>query len=190
VFVLKFGIVLKISNKYAFGYLCNPMILPAEHKDIPSLVSLINSAYRGEASKRGWTTEADLLDGELRTDEEAMKQLTNSGNFLKDEEGKHLRGCVYLQKQGDKLYLGMLSVSPRIQAQGIGKKLLEAAEIHAVEQNCKAIIMNVISLRHELIRWYERHGYERTSRIKPFPADDQFGRPVVPLEFVELEKQL
>lgn len=166
------------------------MISPADYSDIPELVVLINSAYRGEASKRGWTTEADLLDGELRTDEEAMKQLMDTGSFLKDTEGGYLRGCVYLQKQGDKLYLGMLSVSPRIQAQGIGKELLEAAEKHALEQNCKTIVMNVISLRHELIHWYERHGYKRTGQIKPFPTDDKFGKPVVPLEFVELAKFL
>jgi ribosomal protein S18 acetylase RimI-like enzyme len=119
-----------------------------------------------------------------------MKQLMDSGTFVKETEGNELRGCVYLQKQGDKLYLGMLSVSPGIQTQGIGKKLLEAAEKQALEQNCRAIIMNVISLRHELIHWYERHGYKLTGRKKPFPADDKFGKPVIPLEFVELEKFL
>ena len=35
--------------------------------DIPALHRLIESAYRGESSRAGWTTEADLLDGQ-RTD--------------------------------------------------------------------------------------------------------------------------
>jgi len=166
------------------------MVSLAGYQDIPRLVSLINSAYRGEASKRGWTTEADLIHGELRTDQQSMKQLMDSGSFLKYTEDAELQGCVYLEKQEKKLYLGMLSVSPRAQAKGIGKELLAASEQYALEKNCNAIIMNVISLRHELIRWYERHGYGRTGETKPFPPDDKFGKPIIPLEFVELEKAL
>jgi len=166
------------------------MVSLAGYQDIPRLVSLINSAYRGESSKRGWTTEADLIHGELRTNQQSMKQLMDSGSFLKYTEDAELKGCVYLEKQEKKLYLGMLSVSPRAQAKGIGKELLAASEQHALEKNCNAIIMNVISLRHELISWYERHGYERTGERKPFPSEDKFGKPVMPLEFIELKKNL
>ncbi len=85
------------------------MVIPAGYKDIPELVQLINSAYRGESSKKGWTTEAHLLDGDLRTDEETLKQLIDSsGSFLKYTEENIIMGCVYLQKQNEKLYLGML----------------------------------------------------------------------------------
>ena len=31
--------------------------------DIPALVALVTSAYRGDARRAGWTTEADILDG-------------------------------------------------------------------------------------------------------------------------------
>jgi len=166
------------------------MILPAQMSHIPDLAKLINSAYRGEASKKGWTTEADLLDGEIRTDEESLKELMEAGTFLIYTEANKLHGCVYLEKQGGKLYLGMLSVSPDVQARGIGSKLLAASEDYAMEENCNSIMMNVISRREELINWYERHGYKRAGTIKPFPSDNKFGTPVMPLEFIELEKIL
>jgi GNAT superfamily N-acetyltransferase len=84
----------------------------------------------------------------------------------------------------------MLSVNPQIQANGIGKQLLQAAELHALQVNCIRIMMTVISLRTELISWYQRNGYVDTGVRKPFPNDPRFGTPVQPLEFVVLEKRL
>src|SRR5262245_55189865 len=96
----------------------------ADRNDVQDLVKLVNSAYRGEGSKKGWTTEADLLAGDLRTDEPTLTRMMTAPDsvFLKyrNDEGV-IEGCVYLQKRGDKLYLGMLSVSPELQARGIGK---------------------------------------------------------------------
>ncbi len=167
------------------------IISAAGQEDIPSLVPLINSAYRGEASRRGWTTEADLLDGELRTDIPTLTEIMNKPGAIilkcTSNEGIII-GCVYLQKQERGLYLGMLSVSPLLQAGGIGKKILEAAIIHAKENNCPAIFMNVISVRHELIAWYERHGYQLTGETKPLPDDHRFGVPIQPIEFAIMEK--
>jgi ribosomal protein S18 acetylase RimI-like enzyme len=161
--------------------------------DIPELVILINSAYRGESSKKGWTTEADLLDGQ-RTDIESLGMLLNKpGSVLLkyvNAENK-ISACVNLQQQGRKLYLGMLTVSPTLQGSGIGKKLLAASEQYARENNFEAIRMTVISLRLELIAWYERHGYNRTSETQPFPTGDpKFGIPKQFLEFVVLEKNI
>lgn len=166
-------------------------ISKATAADIPSLVGLVNSAYRGEASKKGWTTEADLLKGELRTDINTLGELLDKEGaaFLKytSPEGI-ISGCVYLQKQERGLYLGMLSVSPEMQAAGIGKQLLAAAMLHAKETDCRVIFMNVISLRTELIAWYQRHGYQLTGERKPLPDDNRFGIPTQPLEFVIMEK--
>ena len=169
------------------------IIITADHTDLKSLNILINSSYRGEASKKGWTTEADLLDG-LRTDETALEEMINENNsvILKclDENGL-LVGCVYLQKQDHKLYLGMLTVSPLHQNNGIGKKLLNAAEEYAIDKNCSSIIMTVISIRHELIGWYQRHGYEKTGETKPFHYNGaRFGIPKLPLEFIFLQKKV
>ncbi|MBV9988450.1 MAG: GNAT family N-acetyltransferase, partial [Chitinophagaceae bacterium] len=87
-------------------------------------------------------------------------------------------------------YLGMLTVSPALQAKGIGKQLLKAAETYAEAHGCTAITMTVISVRHELIAWYERHGYRFTGERKPFPADAAFGLPKQDLEFIVMEKPL
>ncbi len=168
------------------------MITLASETDIPRLNLLINSAYRGDYSRKGWTTEADLLDG-IRTDEEALRDLMNEPEsfFLKYIIEKKIVGCVHLRKDDAELYLGMLTVSPVLQAKGIGKQLLLAAEDEARKRGCEAIYMTVISVRQELIAWYERHGYADTGIRKPFPHDDpRYGLPKMPLEFVVLRKKI
>jgi ribosomal protein S18 acetylase RimI-like enzyme len=101
-----------------------------------------------------------------------------------------MTGCVFLQKKNVKLYLGMLSVSPTVQAKGIGKQLLNAAEEHARKMRCTSIFMTVISIRKELIAWYERHGYSRTGETLPFPAEENSSTPVRELEMIILEKEI
>ena len=168
-------------------------IFNATHDDIPGLVSLLNSAYRGDASKKGWTTEADLLKGDLRTDETTLDGLmqTPGAVFLKYvNEENNIEGCVFLDKKDSRLYLGMLSVSPMIQAKGIGKQLMAAATEYASRQGCISIFMKVISIRRELIAWYERQGYVKTGQTEPFPTDGKFGIPTQPLEFIVMEKEI
>ena len=167
------------------------IITSATSRDIPSLAALINSGYRGEASKKGWTTEADFLKGELRTDEETLSALMQKPGscFLKylNDTGQ-TEGCVYLDKNKNRLYLGMLTVSPVQQAKGIGKQLMKAAEAYGLQQNCNIIYLRVISLRFELIDWYLKLGYNKTGQTEPFPDDNRFGTPTQPLEFLILEK--
>ncbi len=164
-------------------------ISPATEADIPALAILVNSAYRGESSKKGWTTEADLLGG-IRTSEESLRAMLLNPNalILSYIEADKLLGCIYLETKGADLYLGMLTVSPDTQATGIGKKLLLAAEKIAVDKQCRAITMTVIAQRHELIAWYERRGYRPTGETQPFPNDPRFGIPKQPLEFIVMEK--
>lgn len=160
--------------------------------DIPALVKLINSAYRGESSKRGWTTEADLLEGELRTDMPTLTSIINKPGsvVLKYTDHENIKGSVYLDKQERGLYLGMLTVDPVQQDSGIGKKLMKAAEDYANVNGCRCIFMNVISVRDELIAWYERQGYYKTGEKKPLPSDTRFGRPTRELEFAIMQKDL
>jgi ribosomal protein S18 acetylase RimI-like enzyme len=168
------------------------MITKATTNDIPELNILVNSAYRGESSKKGWTTEEHLLGG-IRTDEDGLLQTFQNENvtILKYTENDKIIGTVSLEKQDGKLYLGMLTVSPELQGGGVGKQLLKAAEEFAKEEKIPKIVMTVISVRTELIAWYERHGYARTGEKKPFPMDDpNFGLPKEFLEFVVLEKRL
>jgi ribosomal protein S18 acetylase RimI-like enzyme len=166
------------------------MITKALQSDIPALNTLVNSAFRGESSKKGWTTEADILGG-IRTDENILTESLNEPKttILKYCEGDDILGIVMLKNQGDSLYLGMLTVAPDLQGSGIGKKLLQASEAFAKEEGLSKIMMTVISIRVELVAWYERHGYVRTGEVRPFPMDDpKFGLPKTFLEFVVMEK--
>lgn len=168
-------------------------ISTAQQKDIPALVSLMDNAYRGEGSKQGWTSEADLFIGNKRTDEETIIKLINKpGSVFFKYTNEHgiIEGCVYLHKKESKLYLGMFSVAPSAQGKGIGTKILNAADAYAKEHRCSLIHMTVITIREDLIAWYEKNGYKRTEKVLPFPVDERFGIPTQPLEMIVLEKQV
>ncbi|MEC5167250.1 ribosomal protein S18 acetylase RimI-like enzyme [Flavobacterium sp. PL11] len=168
------------------------MITIATEKDSSSLNKLINSAYRGESSKKGWTTEAYLLEG-LRTTEQELKGIISSekNTILKFIESNALIGCVLLIEKQEQLYLGMLTVSPDLQNSGIGKKLLQHAEVFSTERGLSKIVMTVISVRSELISWYKRNGYRDTGLRESFPADGiHISISEQPLEFIVMEKLL
>ncbi len=168
------------------------MIEKATLNDVPALDALVNSAYRGQSSKKGWTTEADLLGG-IRTNEAGLAESIAKENtmILKYVENDKIIGCMLLEQFSNALYLGMLTVSPTLQGGGIGKKLLAKAEEVAVALQLPKISMTVVSVRNELIDWYERHGYQRTGETKPFPMNDpKFGIPKQFLEFIVMEKTL
>jgi ribosomal protein S18 acetylase RimI-like enzyme len=166
------------------------MITKVTLQDIPSLTTLINSAYRGETSKKGWTTEAHLLEGKRTTEEELTEIIADTKNtFLKYTENDQIIGSVLLVEKEQQLYLGMLTVSPELQNSGIGKKLLAEGEKHAKTLGLSSIIMTVVSVRSELIAWYKRHGYVDTGEREPFPSSDiHINVSDKPLEFIYLEK--
>lgn len=168
------------------------MITIATLEDVTSLEKLINSAYRGETSKKGWATEADLLSGKRTTLDELCEIIKNKDNtILKYTENDQIIGSVLLTNKGNKLYLGMFAISPELQNKGIGKKLLQEAEVHALSLNLSTIIMTVITIREELIEWYKRHGYVDTGIREPFLLND-FDTIITDrhLEFMVLEKIL
>ncbi|TGD80253.1 GNAT family N-acetyltransferase [Hymenobacter wooponensis] len=167
-------------------------IAPATEADIPDIVALVNSAYRGDVSRQGWTTEAHLLDGQ-RTDAEDIRDLlTGPGGAIlqaRNEAGQ-LVGSVYVKEQQPDLYMGMLSVSPAHQGTGLGKRLMAAVEEHARQVGCTSLLISVISVRDELLAWYERHGFRRTGETIAFPTDTRFGIPKQPLKLLLLRKEL
>jgi len=176
------------------GYFCavqalSPILRPATAADAPALADLINRAYRSEPSQAGWTTEGHLLEG-ARIDEATLLELLAAAPavLLHAEANGRLAGCVYLEPQGETLYLSMLAVAPEAQAHGLGRQLLTAAEAHARQAGCHRIKMSVLALRPELLAWYERQGYRRTGASEPFPATTRFGRPRQPLTLLALEK--
>lgn len=165
-------------------------ISPAVPEDAVALEALVNSAYRGESAREGWSSEADLLDG-TRTDAELIRAIiAGPGSMLLKAVDQHdIFGCVELRQEGDKMYLGMLSVRPNLQGRGIGKALMLEAEAEAVRRNCAAVFMTVLTARTSLIDWYLRHGYHDTGQRKPFAfTDPRFGKPKTVLEFAVLEK--
>lgn len=167
-------------------------ITKATFTDIPELNILINSAYRGEESKKGWTTETDLIGG-IRIDEDMLGEYFSNEaiTILKyTDDNSRITGSVYLEVKGDKLYLGMFSVSPALQGKGVGRALLEEAELIARQLNCHTITMTVIRSRTELISWYERRGYAFTGEIQPFHDHGRFGEPKQHIELIVLEKKV
>src|SRR4051812_36867262 len=151
-----------------------PMRL-ATPADAPALATLINSAYRGEGSKAGWTTEADMIGGQRVDADRLVEVIAEPGSvILLCEEEDAPVACVHLERTGDDCYLGMLTVMPTRQRAGLGRHLLEAAERWAAEHWCaRAMHMTVLIQRTDLIPWYERRGYTRTGVRKPFPYGDE-----------------
>jgi predicted N-acetyltransferase YhbS len=172
-------------------YLCHMQIRTATTADVPLLTVFVNSAYRGESSKKGWTTEADLLDG-IRTSEASLiKMIQNpAAVILLAEENGEIFGCVYLEQKLKVLYLGMLTVKPELQGKGIGALLMQKAEDRAHQLGCNKIQMTVITLRDSLIAFYQRRGFYDTGERLPFPDDPAFGIPKQPLRFLVMEKRL
>ena len=162
--------------------------------DIPALLKLVTSAYRGDASRAGWTTEADLIDGE-RLDADLLRaDLDRSDSLvILGEHGINLVGCAHIAKDlDDTAYFGMFAVRPTGQSQGDGKRILAEAERLAItEWGSTVMMMTVISLRDDLIAFYERRGYRRTGVQKPFHVDTRFGVPRRDdLHLAVLEKEL
>ncbi|WP_029416329.1 GNAT family N-acetyltransferase [Brevundimonas bacteroides] len=163
--------------------------------DILALHALIESAYRGEASRAGWTTEADLLDGQ-RTDPEELADIiaAEDQGLLVGWRGGAAIACVKYQRLTEGVgYFGMLSVGPALQSAGIGRRMVEAAEERlAARHGANRIRIHVFPQRDSLIAWYQRLGYALTGETAPFPyGDERFGLPRRDdLHFVILEKPL
>lgn len=164
-------------------------IRAATSDDVAALHPLIERAYRGDTAKAGWTHEADLLFDDRTSAEELSNLIADPDRviLLAHRDGA-LIGCVQVARAGDDLaYLGMLTVEPTVQASGLGRRLLAAAEREAVAHfGARRMEMTVIHRRTELIAWYERRGYAPTGETRPFPVDP----PRPELDFVVLEKAL
>lgn len=152
----------------------------ATDADVDALVALIESAYRGDSSRAGWTTEADLLEGQ-RTDPQGVLEVIKApdSRLLTVERDGRVVACCQLEHRGDHAYFGMFAVSPTLQGAGLGKRVMAEAERLARETwGVTEMQMTVIVQREDLIAWYERRGYRRTGRTQPFPyGDERFGVP-------------
>ncbi|MNU28222.1 Acetyltransferase (GNAT) family protein [compost metagenome] len=175
-----------------------PTFRPATSSDVAALHRLVESAYRGDSAKAGWTHEADLLGGQRTDEAELLGIIADTGRVILlaevDANGERLlTGCVQVADQGEGLaYLGLLTVDPARQASGLGRLLIDAAEAEARSRFAATRMeMTVIRQRSELIAWYERRGYAQTGETRPFPLDETtFGLSDRDLTFVVMEKAL
>lgn len=150
--------------------------------DVDAVVALVESAYRGEPSRAGWTTEADLLAGRRTDAADVTRQLTAEGSLmlLAVSAQAGLVGCAHLTRRDpETAYFGMFAVRPVRQGGGIGGRLLAAAEERArTEWGSTQLFMTVIGQRGELVDWYRRRGYTPTGQTAPWPHDGTaFGVP-------------
>ncbi len=158
----------------------DPVFRAAESADVPAIVALVESAYRGESGLRGWTTESHLLDGRRTDAADVGALIARPGSLvLLAECGGRLMASCHVERQGEAGYFGMFAVDPAEQGSGLGKRVLaEAERIAREEWRCRAMRMTVIVQREELIAWYGRRGYRRTGDYQPFPyGDERFGIP-------------
>ena len=166
----------------------------AGEADIESIVPLVEGSYRGDSSRAGWTTEADLLDGTRIDSSRVRDDLERKDSIvLLGERDGQLLACANICIEGGAGYFGMFSVVPGLQGGGIGKQMLaEAERIARDDWQMPVMRMTVIDVRDELIAFYERRGYHRTGIHKPFPyGDTRFGIPKRDdLRFEVLEKVL
>ncbi len=184
--------------------------------DISDVVHHVQGGYRGEESTIGWTHESTLVDGQRVDESMLLDTLKSSASEIylllyqlsssptADENpilniidetcvlsGNNIIGCIQLDYCTDIVHFGLFAVNPKLQNLGFGRWLLQKAEEFTILRSIKRIGMSVISIRGELIAWYERRGFKKTGITTKFPSDQRFGIPKVEnLTFIEMEKFL
>ena len=105
----------------------------AKETDLPSIVALMNLAFRGPSTDHSWNVEC-FIKG-TRTDESLLREEIAEGAHIllvKDPATSKLQGCVSLHALSpQKWYLGSLTVDPALQNAGFGGQLLRSAEQYA-----------------------------------------------------------
>ena len=169
-------------------------IRPARPVDADVLTALIRSAYRGDDSRAGWTSEADLVEGERINTDQVRAMITSAGSLmLVGEDADRIVGCCQVRNEGAGLaYFGTFAVSPQAQGAGLGRQLMTEAEHQAITAfGATRLEMTVLAPQDKLIAYYERRGFRPTGQTRPFPADPTYARPLRDgLYFVVLEKSL
>jgi ribosomal protein S18 acetylase RimI-like enzyme len=164
----------------------------ANPSELGALAAFVNQAYRGDSSRSGWTTEADYLDG-TRTAPHLLEPFCHREElwvFERESDGRFV-GCFCLARAQKTAELGMLTIDPSQQNMGLGREMLTRAEELSIQAGCTSLKISVISLRRELIAYYERRGFYDTGQRIAFPASDPaYGQPKQPLQLIVMEKSL
>lgn len=168
---------------------------PAQVQDADAISALVNRAYRGDSSRAGWTTEADLLDGKRTTTEDVLALLNRHDAVIITgwvAETLMVTLCAEWHAEEQVAHLGMIAVEPTAQNQGYGKKMILVAEQLAVTRwGVRASQMAVVSVRETLIAFYQRLGYRATGELKPFPHFPEMWQPKMEnMQLMTLQKDL
>jgi ribosomal protein S18 acetylase RimI-like enzyme len=168
----------------------------AQISDIQKLVDLINSAYR-QHQGNSWTSEVEIVTGDRINVEQLLQTLADDHfKLFVVEYAKETVACIGLTFHSSEVEIGTFCITPRIQNQGIGKQVLDFAESYIGDNllleypDLKHFVMWVLSVRHELIAYYQRRGYQQTGRIEDYPLHANVGIPTVNLHLVEMKKDI
>jgi len=145
--------------------------------DAEGLMDLINAAFR--------KAESFIIDRD-RVDLQVVQSLLAKGEFLVADDEDALAGCVYLERRGERAYLGLLSVDPGLQKAGVGSMLMREAELRCAKVGCRFMDLRIIDLRKDNHAFYKRRGYVETG-TEPFPSDLA---AKLPCHFVNMSKPL
>ena len=160
--------------------------------DVPRIATLIELAYRGPTAATGWTNESELLTGPRSSPAEVESLVRDpEARFLMAVEGDRLVGCVLLKKYKAGAYFGMFAIDPDRQGGGLGKLMVTRCEEAAKALwGATYLRLTVISLRKNLIGWYERRGFAQTGEREPFPFDEATGALRTDFDLAVLEKPI
>jgi N-acetylglutamate synthase-like GNAT family acetyltransferase len=131
----------------------------ATEADFDTVMRLINTAFAIELSFK-------VRD---RVNRPELEEYFRKGNFLLSEENGRATGCVFVERTGERAYMGLLSVDPSLQKQGLGRRLVAAAEEFARELGAHHMDLTVVNIRTELLDIYGKLGYRDTGITEPFP---------------------
>ena len=149
----------------------------AQESDAEAITAVINAAFR--------PAEEFFVAGD-RIGSEEVQDLLRKGAFLLLEGNERVAGCVYVEPQGERSYLGLLSVDPAQQQAGLGSRLMSAGEDYCRERGCRFMDIKVVNLRRELFAFYRKRGYVEIGSSS-FPSDVETKQPC---HFVEMSRRL
>lgn len=148
----------------------------ASAADVEAIVLLINRAF---------AVERFFKNGD-RTTPEQVRQMLQDGKFLLLHDGAELIACVFVKVTGERGYLGTLSVEPKWQRSGLGRRMMAEAEAYFRASGCKVVDIRLVNLREELPAIYRKYGFVETGT----QSAEVISNATRPIHFITMSKEL